>query len=234
MFSSVFSIERARVLADHAHAQERLLGPRLARCPSSRARACRPRRARARSARSDRRAPCRRSRSSTSSRRCAGSRRTRRPCWWSSRGRRASSPCRTGRRASDASRAALRFVHRAGAVDLLMTAGVGEEREDRFRLGRDHALDGFGVTGLGHADSVCIPIRLRPAALDRPCDFVPRPGLRICACAAGAFQFGCDLRPSIARATSFRVRASGSAPVPQAHSSAATCGPRSQRATSVY
>src|SRR5689334_21946808 len=48
-------------------------------------------------------------------------------------------------------------------------------------------------------------MRLRPPALDRPCDAGPRPGLR----SAPGYSCGYDLRPSIARAMADRARASG-------------------------
>ena len=47
-------------------------------------------------------------------------------------------------------RALLLLVHRAGAVELVMAARVGEQREDRFGRRGDHALDGFGIAGFGH------------------------------------------------------------------------------------
>ena len=158
MFSSVLLDRPAGVLADHAHPQQRLLGPRLGDVPAL---------AHARAAvdRLELVAPDR-----TAEHLADEAGRARLP----------GDPAvlleldhGVGGRVGDAALhrhaelvaelqatgAALGFVHRAGAVDLVMTAGIGEERKDRFRLGRDHALDGFGVTGLGHRDSVCILVR---------------------------------------------------------------------------
>src|SRR5204862_1075932 len=63
-------------------------------------------------------------------------------------------------------------------------------------------------------------MRLRPPALDRPCDAGPRPGLR----SAPGYSCGYDLRPSIARAMQDHARASG---LRLATHAATTSGPRS-------
>ena len=156
MFSRVFSID-LRVSLRTMPMRRSGFSARVARCPSSRARACRRRPARARSARSGRRAilPTKPVEHVCQAMRRLSSNSTR--CWWSSRGRRASSPCRTGRRASRGCGAALGVVHRARAVDLVMAAGIGEQGEDRFGRRGNHALDGFDVAGLGHARQRTLP-----------------------------------------------------------------------------
>ena len=73
-----------------------------------------------------------------------------RPCWWSSRGRRASSSCRTCRRASRAAAAVLASCTEPEPSISWWRLGIGEQGEDRFGRRGDHALDGFDVAGVGH------------------------------------------------------------------------------------
>src|SRR2546423_13179769 len=90
-------------------------------------------------------------------------------------------------------------------------ATINHDRASGLRLAT-HAAPASGPrspvrrsTTTGPPVCAWLLMRLRPPALDRPCDDQPRPGLR----SAPGYSCGSDLRPSIARATINHDRASG-------------------------